>query len=363
MAQAGDHKSLPPGLRPASYVFDFTAAVQMIRKKVPLEYREYEKWNDLLGFVFEQAMAILKTNDEHTKEYSLLFVQVHSLERLCIHLFGIVAGRSPWSSMAKNVNRSTKNGQNDKVISSEELLRLSQEDGTRDVSDAIAFGETSIFSFTPPQIGIDNAATVGKITGSYDNDDKPDKNHKKIMAQAGQIEFPPGVTERRAFDFDFCAAVQSIRNKLPCTIREALWKRTLQIALDQTTDELKSRVGLAGPPSPWKPMLQSVDWVNMNGLEDSSLPIQQWFEIVESLKKEENIVCTIATGCLRAPLQGSRFISISNRIVVERIIKEYEDADDEGEGEGEEPARPLKRTREIKKEEEYSSKRPNMRLR
>lgn len=74
--------------------------------------------------------------------------------------------------MANNVNRSTKNGQNDKVISSEELLRLSQEDGMGDVSYTIACGETSIFSFTPPQIGIDNAAMVGKITGSYDNDDK-----------------------------------------------------------------------------------------------------------------------------------------------------------------------------------------------
>lgn len=86
MAQAGDHKSLPPGLRPASYVFDFTAAVQMIRRKVPLEYREYKRWNNLLGFVFKQAMAILKTNDEHTKEYSLSFVQVHFLKRLWIHL-------------------------------------------------------------------------------------------------------------------------------------------------------------------------------------------------------------------------------------------------------------------------------------
>lgn len=201
----------------------------------------------------------------------------------------------------------------------------------------------------------------------------PDKNHKKIMAQAGQVKLPPGLTERRTFAFDFAVAVQSVRDKLPDTFREALWQRTLQTALEQTTDQLKSRgmnnlvsllpiqvcfvdklwtqvcksvrviyiefvikrfpAGLAGPPSPWKQMLQSINWEGSHGFEGRCMLVQSWVRIFEQLKKEGNTVCTIATGWLCGTIKGTPTISIYKPNVVEKIIKEHACEDEEDDNE------------------------------
>lgn len=83
---------MPPGFECVTYVFDFTAALKIIRDKLPKDYRDYGKWNDMLERVFRQSAADLKMNHLNVKDFSLLFIQLHFIEMVWTHMCKFVYG-------------------------------------------------------------------------------------------------------------------------------------------------------------------------------------------------------------------------------------------------------------------------------
>lgn len=67
-----------------------------LRDKLPKDYQDYGKWNDMLERVFRQSTAALKVNHLNVNEFSHLFIQLYFLEMVWTHLCKFVYG---WKSL------------------------------------------------------------------------------------------------------------------------------------------------------------------------------------------------------------------------------------------------------------------------